>query len=171
MQKGTFKDRSLVLLIKTLDLTKPLPDEIPVDIKNLIQERLQDSVRTIENWLIKTFISKGITLRSGKKHGLHICGDAPWTPSYYYRYTCFWFGKEHGYQFCENDNDPPEELNYHLGVEHGLQSYPTSQYGDMESENYNHGVLVDINYTVHTTYLMDIGTGEVQTAVNEYFAT
>ena len=142
----TLQDRTLVLLIKTLDLTKPLPNEIPLDVRVLIENRLRKTLQTIENWLIKTFVSKGVTLPSGKRHGMHVHGDSPQTPQCYYRYSCYWFGKKHGLIYHDMDIDPPEYLNYYLDVEHGPFLYPVNQSGGMKRKDYEYGECTHEKY-------------------------
>lgn len=139
INKETLKEKALTKIIKLLDLTKPVPFDLPADIRNLVEERLRETTRIIENWVIKTFVSKGIVLPSGKRHGFHSHGYTLDTPSTYLTHACYWFGKEHGFVYQDMDIDMPEYSNYYLGKPHGPFLCQITQSGTLKYKNYQYG--------------------------------
>ena len=146
---STLTHLALVATIRTLDLTSLGKSDIPADIQALIHAHLRKTVQTIENFLIKTFVSPGVMLRSGSsgspgiRHGYHAYGEYPWTPRSLFDHTCFWFGKEHGLSISFMDDDPPIIRNYRLGHRRGPEFYPVNIQGDMQYQE------VQDNTTVH----------------------
>jgi hypothetical protein len=90
----SLSDRCIRVIIRGIDLTKINKnpdsindDKIPLHIRIAILNLLRRVVRTIENFLIQSYISPGIKLKSGKNHGILKIGDY---------YITMWFGKQHG---------------------------------------------------------------------------
>jgi hypothetical protein len=91
---ASLSDQCIRVILRRINLMKITEnpdsivlDEIPIDIRIAILNRLRRAVRTIENFLIQSFISPAIKLKSGKRHGIVKTVDYC---------TNMWFGNQHG---------------------------------------------------------------------------